>query len=65
MKSTKLFPTFPSKAALEKRRTRLKSPVVGESGGEGLAGDGVVDFGGIFGGRGEEVRGGGFSLKLV
>lgn len=65
MKSTRLFPTFPSKAALEKRRNRIKSPVVGDSGGVLKGGEEIVDFGGIFADRGEEVRGGGFSLKLV
>lgn len=58
-----MFPTFPSKAGLEKRR-RVRTP---EAPGRGKAKElGVVDFSGIFGGdREAEERGGGFALKLI
>lgn len=61
-KSTALFPTFPSKAGQEKRRRRVtpNAPI------RGAAPDmHAVDFSGIFAGREEEEKGGGFSLKLV
>lgn len=61
-KSTEMFPTFPSKAGLEKRARRAtpNAPVRGQGGGT----IGEVDFTGIFGGK-EEEKGGGFALKLV
>jgi cell division cycle 2-like protein len=61
-KSTSMFPTFPSKAGQEKRRRRLtpNAPV------RGAAPDmAAVDFSGIFAGREDEEKGGGFSLKLI
>jgi cell division cycle 2-like protein len=61
-KSTSMFPTFPSKAGQEKRRRRAtpNAPV------RGAAPDlQSLDFSGIFAGRDEEEKGGGFSLKLV
>jgi len=63
-KREEMFPTFPSKAGQEKRRRRAtpNAPVRGE-GGKGFGG--VVDFSGIFEGREEEERGGGFALKLI
>jgi cell division cycle 2-like protein len=61
-KSREMFPTFPSKAGQEKRRRRgtPNAPVRGKVGDIG-----AVDFSGIFAGREEEERGGGFSLKLI
>ncbi|KAM3081063.1 hypothetical protein ACMFMG_005019 [Clarireedia jacksonii] len=67
MKSRDMFPTFPSKAGLEKRRRRNTpdAPIRGEAKGLG----GVLDFSGVFGGNGgadgEQERGAGFSLKLI
>ncbi|KAG9231863.1 kinase-like domain-containing protein [Amylocarpus encephaloides] len=65
MKSREMFPTFPSKANLE-RRGRHGTP---NAPGRGKATEmGEVDFSGIFGGgigNGEQERGGGFSLKLI
>ncbi|KAG4416639.1 hypothetical protein IFR04_010219 [Cadophora malorum] len=63
-KREEMFPTFPSKAGQEKRRRRAtpNAPVRGER-GKGFGG--VVDFSGIFEGREEEERGGGFALKLI
>ncbi|RDW89618.1 kinase-like protein [Coleophoma cylindrospora] len=61
-KSTAMFPTFPSKAGQEKRRRRgtPNAPV------RGAAPDiNAVDFSGIFAGREDEEKGGGFSLKLI
>ncbi|RFU33921.1 hypothetical protein B7463_g2445, partial [Scytalidium lignicola] len=61
-KSTAMFPTFPSKAGQEKRRRRgtPNAPI------RGAAPDiHAVDFSGIFAGREEEEKGGGFSLKLI
>lgn len=61
-KSREMFPTFPSKAGQERRRRRgtPNAPVRGKVGDIG-----AVDFSGIFAGREEEERGGGFSLKLI
>jgi cell division cycle 2-like protein len=61
-KSREMFPTFPSKAGQEKRRRRgtPNAPIRGKVGDIG-----AVDFSGIFAGREEEERGGGFSLKLI
>ncbi|KAE9374747.1 kinase-like protein [Stipitochalara longipes BDJ] len=61
-KSREMFPTFPSKAGQEKRRRRgtPNAPIRGKVGEIG-----AVDFSGIFAGREEEERGGGFSLKLI
>jgi len=61
-KSTAMFPTFPSKAGQEKRRRRgtPNAPM------RGTAPDlQAVDFSGIFAGREDEEKGGGFSLKLI
>ncbi|KAL3425704.1 Serine/threonine-protein kinase ppk23 [Phlyctema vagabunda] len=61
-KSTAMFPTFPSKAGQEKRRRKgtPNAPV------RGAAPDmQAVDFSGIFAGREDEEKGGGFSLKLI
>ena len=56
-----MFPTFPSKAGLERRRRDTPdAPVRGEAPGLG-----ITDFSGIFAGREGEERGGGFSLKLI
>ncbi|KFY40083.1 hypothetical protein V494_03664 [Pseudogymnoascus sp. VKM F-4513 (FW-928)] len=61
MKSTAMFPTFPSKAGLEKRRRHTpNAPIRGDA--PGLQ---SIDFSGIFAGREEEEKGGGFSLKLI
>lgn len=61
MKSTAMFPTFPSKAGLEKRRRHTpNAPIRGNA--PGLQ---SIDFSGIFAGREEEEKGGGFSLKLI
>ncbi|TEY85899.1 hypothetical protein BOTCAL_0010g00390 [Botryotinia calthae] len=66
MKSKDMFPTFPSKAGLEKKRRRgtPDAPQRGEA-SKGLGG--VLDFSGVFGsGGGDEVeKGAGFSLKLI
>jgi cell division cycle 2-like protein len=61
-KSTEMFPTFPSKAGQEKRRRRgtPNAPVRGK-----LPEIKAVDFSGIFAGREDEEKGGGFSLKLI
>jgi len=56
-----MFPTFPSKAGQERRR-RVASPSAPRR-GERPVGEGV-DFGGIFGGRGEE-GGAGWERKLI
>jgi cell division cycle 2-like protein len=63
MKDREMFPTFPSKAGMEKRR-RKGTP---NAPGRGKVREiGEVDFSGIFGGnREEEERGGGFALKLI
>lgn len=61
-KRTAMFPTFPSKAGQEKRRRRgtPNAPV------RGAAPDlKALDFSGIFTGREDEEKGGGFSLKLI
>lgn len=65
-KSKAMFPTFPSKAGQEKRR-RIVSPSAPKRGDAPAlgVGAGAVDFGGIFGGREDEERGGGFALRLV
>ncbi|KAH8683029.1 kinase-like domain-containing protein [Tricladium varicosporioides] len=62
-KSREMFPTFPSKAGMEKRRRR-GTP---NAPGRGKVGEmGEVDFSGIFGGnREDEEKGGGFALKLI
>ncbi|CZR59243.1 related to galactosyltransferase associated protein kinase P58/GTA [Phialocephala subalpina] len=62
MKSTEMFPTFPSKAGQEKRRRRgtPNAPIRG-----GVPELGAQDFSGIFAGREDEEKGGGFSLKLI
>lgn len=61
-KSTAMFPTFPSKAGQEKRRRRAtpNAPVRGQA--PDLQ---AMDFSGIFAGRDDEEKGGGFSLKLI
>lgn len=61
-KNTKMFPTFPSKAGQEKRRRRgtPNAPVRGDA-----PDIGAMDFSGVFAGRDEEEKGGGFSLKLI
>jgi cell division cycle 2-like protein len=57
-----MFPTFPSKAGQEKRRRRgtPNAPARGK-----VKEIGAVDFSGIFAGREDEEKGGGFSLKLI
>jgi cell division cycle 2-like protein len=63
MKDREMFPTFPSKAGLEKRRRKGTPNAPGRG---KLGGFGEVDFSGIFGGEREvEERGGGFALKLI
>ncbi|CZT05202.1 hypothetical protein WAI453_005485 [Rhynchosporium graminicola] len=67
-KREEMFPTFPSKAGQEKRRKRVtpNAPVRGEGGaGAGKGAFKDVDFSGIFAGREDEERGGGFALKLI
>ncbi|KAG9246613.1 kinase-like domain-containing protein [Calycina marina] len=61
-KSTAMFPTFPSKAGQEKRRKRVtpNAPVRGK-----VPELKATDFSGIFSGREDEEKGGGFSLKLI
>lgn len=61
-KSELMFPTFPSKAGMEKRRKGWSpsAPQRGEA--PRLEGG---DLGGIFGGAAEEEVGGGFRLRLV
>jgi cell division cycle 2-like protein len=61
-KSTEMFPTFPSKAGQEKRRRRgtPNAPVRGK-----VPEIKATDFSGIFAGREDEEKGGGFSLKLI
>lgn len=61
-KATEMFPTFPSKAGQEKRRKRgtPNAPVRGR-----VPEIKAVDFSGIFAGREDEEKGGGFSLKLI
>ena len=61
-KSTEMFPTFPSKAGQEKRR-RIGTPNAPARGK--VKEIGAVDFSGIFAGREDEEKGGGFSLKLI
>jgi len=61
MKPKELFPTFPSKAGQERRRRYTPNAPVGGRG----AGVQEVDFSGIFAGREDEEKGGGFSLKLI
>ncbi|KAL2068388.1 hypothetical protein VTL71DRAFT_16486 [Oculimacula yallundae] len=65
-KREEMFPTFPSKAGLEKRRKRMtpNAPMRGEA-GAGMGKFKDVDFSGIFSGREDEERGGGFALKLI
>ncbi len=62
MKNPEMFPTFPSKAGQEKRRRRPtpNAPIRG-----GLPVIEATDFSGIFAGREDEEKGGGFSLKLI
>lgn len=62
-KPTSLFPTFPSKAGQEKRRRHASPNAPMRGAAPALQGE--VDFGGIFKGREEEERGGGFALRLV
>lgn len=65
MKNPNMFPTFPSKAGMEKRRRR-HTPNAPVRGKDQVAADFQnIDFEGIFAGREEEERGGGFSLKLI
>ena len=60
-KSTEMFPTFPSKAGQEKRRmVTPNAPVRGK-----VPEIKATDFSGIFAGREDEEKGGGFSLKLI
>jgi cell division cycle 2-like len=61
-KSTEMFPTFPSKAGQEKRRRKgtPNAPVRGK-----VPEIKATDFSGIFAGREDEEKGGGFSLKLI
>lgn len=61
-KSSAMFPTFPSKAGQEKRRRRgtPNAPVRGK-----VPEIKATDFSGIFAGRDDEEKGGGFSLKLI
>jgi cell division cycle 2-like protein len=61
-KSTEMFPTFPSKAGQEKRRRRVtpNAPARGQ-----VPEIKAADFSGIFAGREDEEKGGGFSLKLI
>lgn len=64
-KPSEMFPTFPSKAGQERRRKRSpNAPKRGEKGGLN-GGGGSVDFSGLFAGREEEERGGGFQLKMA
>lgn len=58
-----MFPTFPSKAGLERRRRRdtPNAPIRGRQ----VADLGDVDFSGIFARREREEKGGGFSLRMV
>jgi cell division cycle 2-like protein len=58
-----MFPTFPSKAGQERRRRR-ETPNAPVRGGQAVE-MGAVDFSGIFSGRDNEERGGGFSLRMV
>ncbi|KUJ19848.1 kinase-like protein [Mollisia scopiformis] len=62
MKSAEMFPTFPSKAGQEKRRRRgtPNAPMRGN-----VPEIKATDFSGIFAGREDEEKGGGFSLKLI
>jgi cell division cycle 2-like protein len=62
MKSTALFPTFPSKAGQE-RRPRKRTPNAPVRGAAPALQS--TDFSGIFAGREEEEKGGGFALRLV
>ncbi|KAL2355329.1 serine/threonine protein kinase, CMGC family, CDC2/CDK subfamily [Cryomyces antarcticus] len=65
-KNEKVFPTFPSKAGMERRRRR-ESPNAPKR-GKGVAGgeaEAEVDFSGIFAGREMEEQGCGFQLKLI
>lgn len=61
-KRAEMFPTFPSKAGQEKRRRRgtPNAPMRG-----GVPELKATDFSGIFAGREDEEKGGGFSLKLI
>lgn len=61
-KSSEMFPTFPSKAGQEKRRKRStpNAPARGK-----VPEIKATDFSGIFAGREDEEKGGGFSLKLI
>lgn len=60
-----MFPTFPSKAGLEKRRRRdsPSAPKRGE-GGKGKLDLGQVDLRGLFDGDAREEGGAGFQLKM-
>ena len=65
-KNKAMFPTFPSKAGQEKRR-RVVSPSAPKRGDAPRLGERGMDFdfGGLFKGREDEERGGGFALKLI
>ncbi len=58
-----MFPTFPSKAGLEKRR-KVASPNAPMRGDAPRLGGGEVDFGGIFAARDGEEVGAGFRLRM-
>ena len=63
-KAKDLFPTFPSRAGQERRRTR-DSPAAPIRGDAPRLGE--QDFAGVFGGSGEEqegLKGAGFALKM-
>ncbi|KAF1982230.1 cmgc/cdk/pitslre protein kinase [Aulographum hederae CBS 113979] len=64
-KHTSMFPTFPSKGAMERRRRwSPNAPVRGEAVDFGKEVDGgKVDFAGIFGGN-SEAGGAGFALRM-
>ena len=68
-KSTALFPTFPSKAGLERRLRRgglANSPSAPKRGDAPVSfDDAVADFRNIFAARDHEESGAGFSLKLI
>jgi cell division cycle 2-like len=61
-KSEAMFPTFPSRAGMERKR-RIDTPEAPKRGGEAPKIE--MDFSGIFASRDKEEQGGGFSLKLI
>jgi cell division cycle 2-like protein len=62
-KPPEMFPTFPSKAGQERRRQRSpNAPKRGDAPGLAAA---EIDFSGIFAGRDEELKGAGFTLKMI